>query len=255
MSLIGLQLYTVKAEFEKDPLGTLAGAARMGYDGVEFYGSYGGAPICEIKAELDRDGLKTAGCVVDMEKLTNGAALLKCIEDCRVLGTNVIVCPWLNDEHRDSAESCRRTARVLNDTGKTCLEHGIVFMYHVHGYEFKDFGGTTLMKILIEETDPKYFNLEVDVFWVEDGGLDALQFLKDHWDRTKYIHLKDMRDRETKHDIEVGDGVIDIRGIIALAVKKDCPWLIVEQEMFEMPTMASAEKSCQNVNRILAEMR
>lgn len=252
MSQIGLQLYTIKGEFERDPRGILKKVAGMGYGGVEFYGNYAGLAMLEIRRELDLNGLKAAGCVVDMEKLTDDAALLQAIKDCGVLGTDVIVCPWINDDRCDCAERCRATARALDRAGKICREHGVTFLYHIHGYEFEDYGGTNLMKILLEETDPASFNLEVDVYWVEDGGQDAMSFLLANWDRTVYLHLKDMRDRETKHDIEVGEGVIDIRGIIALAVRRGCPWLIVEQEMFDMPVLDSAARSFRNIREIMA---
>ena len=57
---IGLQLYSVRDEMEKDFAGTLKKVADMGYDGVEFAGLFGrGAD--EIKAMLAENGLKGVG--------------------------------------------------------------------------------------------------------------------------------------------------------------------------------------------------
>ena len=41
---IGLQLYSVRNEMEKDFEGTLAKVADMGYEGVEFAGLFGHSP-------------------------------------------------------------------------------------------------------------------------------------------------------------------------------------------------------------------
>lgn len=53
---IGLQLYSVRNEMEKDFAGTLKRVAEMGYDGVEFAGLFGHS-ASEIKALLEKTDL------------------------------------------------------------------------------------------------------------------------------------------------------------------------------------------------------
>ena len=53
---VGLRLYTVKDELEKDYDGTLAKVAAAGYKEVELAGFFGRKPA-EIKASLDKAGL------------------------------------------------------------------------------------------------------------------------------------------------------------------------------------------------------
>src|SRR5215510_428156 len=53
---IGVQLYTVRGEMEKDFEGSLQKIAAIGYKEVEFAGYYNKSPK-EIKAILDRYGL------------------------------------------------------------------------------------------------------------------------------------------------------------------------------------------------------
>ena len=43
----------------------------------------------------------------------------------------------------------------------------------------------------MEHTDPDLVKFEDDVFWVQIGGRDAAQFLRDHADRIPMLHVKD----------------------------------------------------------------
>src|SRR5215469_10779061 len=54
---IGLQLYTVRQQAEKDIKGTLAQVAAIGYQEVEIDGFYHQKPA-DLKQLLDADGLK-----------------------------------------------------------------------------------------------------------------------------------------------------------------------------------------------------
>ena len=56
---IGLQLYSVRNEMEKDFEGTLAKVAEMGYEGVELAGLFGKS-AAEIRAMLEKNGLATS---------------------------------------------------------------------------------------------------------------------------------------------------------------------------------------------------
>ena len=44
------------------------------------------------------------------------------------------------------------------------------FCCHPHGYEFRPYESGTLFDYLVTHTDPKYFNFEMDVFWVKQPG-------------------------------------------------------------------------------------
>ncbi|MDP9065661.1 MAG: sugar phosphate isomerase/epimerase, partial [Pseudomonadota bacterium] len=53
----GIQLYTVKAELEKDPAATLHAIKAIGFDEVETAG-FAGLPVQEFRRILDDAGLK-----------------------------------------------------------------------------------------------------------------------------------------------------------------------------------------------------
>jgi len=69
---IGLQLYTVRDIFEKNPLGTLEKVARIGYREVEFGGAnYEKMDHALLRATLDRLGLKAPSIHVGFDALRN----------------------------------------------------------------------------------------------------------------------------------------------------------------------------------------
>jgi hypothetical protein len=44
---------------------------------------------------------------------------------------------------------------------------GLTFIYHNHNFEFRKFGGKTGLQILMESTDPDWFQFEIDTYWVQ----------------------------------------------------------------------------------------
>ena len=60
---IGLELYSVRQDLDRDPRGTLKAVAEMGYEGVEFAGppKLSGE---ELRKLLDEFGLVCCGCML-----------------------------------------------------------------------------------------------------------------------------------------------------------------------------------------------
>ena len=60
---VGLELYSVRQELQKDDVGTIKAVAKMGYEAVEFYSPYlawDTAKAKEIRKLLDGLGVKCA---------------------------------------------------------------------------------------------------------------------------------------------------------------------------------------------------
>ncbi len=99
--------------------------------------------------------------------------------------------------------------------------------------------------------DHDLVKLEIDVYWVEYAGVDAVSFMRKHADWCAAIHFKDMVDRTTKQDVEVGGGCIDMRTIARIGEEHAVPWFIVEQEQFTMPPIESVAISLRNLRQIV----
>ncbi|MGO4275982.1 sugar phosphate isomerase/epimerase family protein, partial [Paenibacillus sp. TAF58] len=98
---IGLQLYTLRDDMEKDLEGTLRHVAKLGYEGVEFAGYYG-KPAAELKQLLDELGLNAFGSHISLERFRND--LQGEIDYLKTIGAKYAICPYVGAEERDSVD-------------------------------------------------------------------------------------------------------------------------------------------------------
>ena len=247
MSLpIGLQLYSIKDETERDFKGTLRKVAEMGYDGVEFAG-YGGLSSKELKELLDELGLKACGSHVQLQALTDN--IDEVIEYNLVIGNKYIVCPW---GEFSSRQGILDLARKLKVAGEKCKAKGLVCGYHNHDHEFKQFDGEYGLDILLKAVDADLLVAEIDTYWVEFAGIDPAQYIKKHPGRCELIHIKDMQAiGDTKESTEVGNGSMNFETIIKEAEKQGATWLIVEQEYFTRPSLESVKICYDNLKKLV----
>jgi sugar phosphate isomerase/epimerase len=249
---IGLQLYSVRSETDKDFLGTLRKVAEIGYAGVEFAGGIRQvASLPDLKWTLSETNLEVAGAVFAIDEMESDIEGI--IAFCKEIGCATIINPWVDESLRQTEDGYRAVAQKLNGFGKQFQQAGIQFLYHVHGFEFAMFGDKTGMEVLMETFDPRYVNLEIDVYWVEHAGVDAVEFMQKYGFCSPSIHFKDMKDREIKMDVEVGNGCINMRAIAKIGKQNQAGWFIVEQEQFEMPALESVTVSLHNLKQILTE--
>ena len=89
----------------------------------------------------------------------------------------------------------KMACEVLNKIGTLAKSHGIQFLYHLHNIEFNpildsDYQGQ-IVDYVMEHTDPDLVKFQDDVFWVQIGGRNTVEFLKEHADRIPMLHVKD----------------------------------------------------------------
>jgi sugar phosphate isomerase/epimerase len=167
------------------------------------------------------------------------------------LGCPVFICPSFKVNQDDPASTFHYIADLFNKTAKRCAEEGLQFQYHIHGHEFINVNGTTGMQMILDQTDPALVFFEPDTMWIDHAGVDSVQWLRDHAERCRYIHLKDFKDRQSWADTEVGAGQLNIPAMIEIANAHNMPWFVVEQEGFEMPMMESVAISLKNLRRMM----
>jgi sugar phosphate isomerase/epimerase len=222
---LALQLYSLRNETAKDPEGILLQVPGLGYRDVEFAGDYGWSPE-KWNELLAKTGLSVVGAHTLLPDLE--AKFDTLVEFHKKIGNSRFIVPWLAESWRTVA-GFQEVARSLNEWGKKVREAGLTFHYHNHDFEFKPVSdGSTGMEILVKETDPDLVHFEVDTFWVEKSGLDALTFLKKHEERISLIHAKELRKKD-QMDVAAGQGDINFKEIIPLAVKRGWP-VVVEYE-------------------------
>ncbi len=241
---ISVQLYTLREETEKDFLGTLEKVAQIGYKGVEFAG-YGDIKSSKMKDKLDKFGLKASGSHVSMDILKN--SLEESIEYNLEVGNKYIICPFAKGETR---QDYLDLALFLNKTGEKCKKNGIDFGYHNHNHEFNTFDDKYALDIIFENTDSDFVKMELDTYWVQFAGIDPIVYMKKYSGRCPLVHQKDMEKGEGRGFTEVGEGIMDIKGIYNAALEVGAEWFIVEQDKCIRPSLESIKISFENLKKM-----
>ncbi|PGL70114.1 sugar phosphate isomerase/epimerase [Bacillus sp. AFS055030] len=243
---IALQLWSVKEDVEIDFFGTLEKVAKMGYDGVELAGYYGKTAL-EIKTALNKLGLKVAGSHISAEQIIHHIDDVIAFE--KELGNKYVVCPWANFT---SLEEWKEFAEHLQQSGKKLAKEGISLVYHNHAHELVTFENECILDILLNSVPTNLLKAELDTYWLEFAGVDPVEFMSKYKGRTPLIHVKDMAPSK-EESTEVGNGIMNIRGIVQQAKLNSAEWLIIEQEAFTKPQLESVEIGLNNLKMILAK--
>ncbi|WP_409342190.1 sugar phosphate isomerase/epimerase family protein [Paenibacillus sp. MBLB4367] len=240
---IGVQLYTLREDMAKDFKGTLRKVAELGYEGVEFAG-YGGIPAEEMRDLLQSLGLKAIGSHVGLNNLRTN--LEQEIAYLKTIGASYLVLPGIPGEERSDEESWKRIFALCGQVGEQAAEHGLVFGYHNHDFEFRtNIDGEYAFDALYSATAPEQVKVEMDIGWVQFAGFEPTDYIRKYSGRLPLVHLKDFRiDAEGKIDtVELGHGTIKLTDVIAAASEAGSEWLIVEQDRCANPPLESIETS------------
>jgi sugar phosphate isomerase/epimerase len=233
---IGLQLYSLRADFAKDVPGTMAKVKSYGIKYVETASTYNMPPE-KFLALLDENGLKAISSHFSFDMYRTNAH--EVAHQAEALGLKYAGCAWIPHNGDFDEKTCREAAAVFNHAGEVLAAHGIKFFYHTHGYEFQPYKGGTLFDLLMSETNPKFVRYEMDVFWIVHPGQDPVKLLGKYGNRFELMHVKDMK-AGTKHDltghtdvnndVTLGTGVMDWPAILGAAKKAGVKWYFIEDE-------------------------
>ena len=120
-------------------------------------------------------------------------------------------------------------ATILKTLGEQCTAAGLTLLYHNHDFEFKkNENGIVPIDYLLENTDTKNVNFQMDLYWVTKAGADPVAYFEKYPGRFKLWHVKDMDD-EGKF-APVGEGTIDFKRILAEKEKSGMQYYFVEQD-------------------------
>jgi sugar phosphate isomerase/epimerase len=242
--IIGIQLYTLRDLIAADFQGTLKKISKAGYNSVEAagYGDrkfYGYAPK-EYKKIVTGLGLLPTSSHTNVSIENIGHA----IEDHLEAGMNYLVIPYLAEEKRKTIDDYKNLASEFNALGKICKDAGLGFGYHNHAFEFEKMGNEIPYDILIENTDPRYVFMEVDMFWMVYGGHQPEEYFTKYPGRFELWHIKDMDNTPNRESTEIGDGIINYAKVFKMKDLAGMKNFFVEQEAFKIDPIKSITKSC-----------
>jgi sugar phosphate isomerase/epimerase len=236
---IGLQLYSVRGECEKDLPGTVAAVAKMGYKAVEFAGYYG-RDAKTLRKLLDDLGLKCCGTHIGIETLL-GDNLPKTIEFNQTLGNKFLIVPGLGSKYTKSRQAWSETASLFNEMADKVKPHGMRVGYHNHTIEFQTLDGELPWDTFFGRTR-KDVVMQFDTGNAMHGGGDATVYLKKYPGRAATVHLKSFSRK--KPNALIGEDELPWPKIFDLCETiGSTEWYIVEYESDAYPPLISVEKS------------
>jgi sugar phosphate isomerase/epimerase len=244
---IGLEIYTVRDEFAKDPAGTLKKVGATGYREME------------ISTTIPADSLKTYLSAADLaapstypEAPKDVEAWKKTLDHVHPYGFRYIV---VGDNPELDAEAWKRRAELFNECGRLAQSAGMQFCYHAHFREFAPLGDTSGYDIMLTRCDPELLKMEMDVFWATYAGQDPLVYFQKYPGRFPLLHIKDFKpgfptstsnfpyDSGPNPFAPVGQGRIDWVKIFAHAPQAGTQHIFVEQDRCDTSPFQAIEIS------------
>ncbi len=242
---VGVQLYSVRHECEKDSPGTIEKVAKMGYEGVEFAGYYG-RDAKTLRKLLDDAGLLCCGTHTQLDTLL-GDNLPKTIEFNKTIGNKFLIVPGLPEKYRSSRQAWLDTAKQFNKLSDKVKTHGMQVGYHNHGIEFKPLDGEMPWDTFFGKTK-KEVVMQFDTGNAMGGGGDPLVFLARYPGRATTVHLKAFS--KAKPNAIIGDDELPWQKIFELCETiGGTEWYIVEYESDAYPPLVSIEKCLEALRR------
>ena len=269
---IGIQLYTLAPDAEKDLEGALRAVAGIGYRSVELHGLLGRTGA-QMRSALDAAGLTCASIHVQGRGQLDGD-LARLADDLAAIGvkTAVMPVPVISDRLTQAAggdlrkalgqmtaDDWKANADFLNDKAAILARSGVRLGYHNHNFEFAPLGSTNGLEILLQRTDPKLVTFELDVGWVAAAGVDPAALFARHRGRFSLMHVKDIKAHtEANHALkmdptEVGSGKLPWKTLLPAAYAAGVRGFYVEQEPpFARPRLEAAKISYDYLARVAA---
>jgi sugar phosphate isomerase/epimerase len=246
----GIQLYTMRMLFEDGratPAEIFRALGHMGYTEVELAGHYE-LPVDELRSQLRRAGLRPfSGHDGPGFPAESGweDGYRETLEYAVELGQKYTGLAWFPDTEEfpyASEATWHALAEHLNAAGEIARsEFGLQFFYHNHDFEFLNrqaASGAPVFDILLAETDRDLVKFQLDLFWITEGGGNAIEYLSADPARYFSYHVKDhvWGDRLDESDFEdLGTGMLDFPDPFAAGdgkwldkhyvVEHDSPWL------------------------------
>ena len=247
---VGVQLYTVRDEAEKNLPRLLQEIRAIGYNYVETYWNVYTHPAKELRQMILDAGLGLPSGHFDYDGLDGK------FDYAKQLGVEFIVCPMLPQNMWGSAEGFQKAADQFNRWGERARSLDMRFAFHNHNYEFRRFGQTTGFETLVQRTDPKLVSFEMDCYWITQAGEDPVAMLHRLGKRIRLLHLKDRKpgfpasqekNEAAEHFTEIGNGSIAWKRILDAARQNGIEYKFVEQDHCDRPPIESLRISYRNV--------
>jgi len=269
---IAINDYTVKKDWDTDPVRALEKIKEIGYDGIEFSIDIDEPVFQEIAAKLIKLDLQAISTHVGFDDMQINGDLYFC--RMHQLGIQYIGIPWLAENQIPGGERYNKTKESIEVFAKRCKAAGVSLFYHNHDFEFNKINGVCKQDILLN--DIPSLLVQLDVCWCKVGGENPAEYIRRYARRTPMIHLKDYTLKSDApaerlydlHEIDgadaaaafreangfsfqpVGMGCVDFESVFRAADAIGIKWMVVEQDAStDRPPMEAAMLSLEYIRK------
>lgn len=228
---LGAQLYTVH-DFTTTLEGldqTLARVADIGYRYVQVSGT------CDYSPEWLRDTLRKYGltCVlthISPDRLENEPE--RVVAEHEIFGCKYIGIGGMPMDCRGNPHGAELFHDRFIKTAKTFREQGAKLFYHNHAFELQHVNDRALFWEIADLFSPEELGFTLDTYWIQAGGGNPVDFIKNLPGRLQCVHLKDMSANEKNETImrPIFEGNMDFCAIIDACYQANCEYVLVEQD-------------------------
>ena len=248
---VGLEMYSVRGELQKDLIGSIKAVAKAGYQGMEFYSPYmqwSTDKAKEVRKLMDDLNVKCYS-THNGPNSFSGDGMKKAIELNTIIGSKHVI--MASAGRVTGLDGWKGIADLLNKGAEGMKSAGLGTGFHNHQLEFKPIDGTRPMEVLAKNTD-KSVTLQLDVGTCVEVGLDPVAWINQNPGRIRSMHCKDWSpDKEKGYKVLFGEGVAKWKEIFKAAEKVGgVQYYLVEQEGSRFPEFETVEKCLLNFRKI-----
>ncbi|MDO5585610.1 MAG: sugar phosphate isomerase/epimerase [Eubacteriales bacterium] len=238
MSKISLQMYTMRDYIKTKPdlTDTVRKLSQIGFKNLQ-YTVQSFMTIKETKELFDEFGISQDSDCISFYDIENN---LKRVEN----GAKYFKTPYLRCDSmpREMAtpDGIKGFCDEANRIGKLISQFGQKLLYHFHSYEFINFEGRyeNGIDIFKKELNPEYVLFQPDTHWIQCGGENPAEFIRENADLIGYVHVKDyaigkrdeLLESTPKLYAPVGCGNLNFKEIIKACKEINCEMYVIEQD-------------------------
>jgi sugar phosphate isomerase/epimerase len=245
---IGLELYSVRKELQRDLQATVRAVAKMGYQCVEFYAPYfqwSEDQTKQMRKLLDDLGIRCYSTHNDSSNV-NAENIAKTRDRNSILGCKYVVVASSHPQPTE-LDGWKTVAEALNSAEEQLAKSGLHAGYHNHEPEFTPMGGGRPMEVIAKNTKPSIM-LQLDVGTCLKAGSDPVAWIRANPGRIRSLHLKEWSSDPAKgYSVLFGEGNADWKGILAAAESVGgAEYYLIEQEGSRFSELETAERCLQS---------
>tara|TARA_S200000501_G_scaffold267833_1_gene251564 strand:+ start:5697 stop:6470 length:774 start_codon:yes stop_codon:yes gene_type:complete len=232
---IGIQLYSLRNQLDQNADRALKLIDHWGLKYIEGGDSYG-LPEEDFRKLIKKNNLKAVSIGASYPELRNDPQSV--LEKAKRYKVKFVMCAWIpHPGNTFDIDITQAAVETFNKAGALLKKEGITLAYHAHGYEFRPHEYGTLFDYMARNATD--FKFELDVFWVQHGGVDPIELMNKYPDFVILMHLKDMAHgvkgnntgkEDADKNVILGQGQIDIAGVVKKARELGVQYMFIEDE-------------------------